>query len=113
MRQGEKSLVSIELFERYLALYEICFKAIKEGTFKPINVIKLTTKMARDRNKVKLLAVRSKVAVKAKEEDALLRELKRLSHLIWCFLIYTNILVHFTPEPLQKSLWIGMLPYVE
>ena len=69
--------------------------------------------MVLDRNKVKLLAVGSDVAVEAKEEDAVLGELKGLSYLIRCFLIYTNILVHFTQESLQQSLWIGMLAYVE
>lgn len=112
-RLGESSLVSVELFERYPAIDEVHLKAIKENTFKPINVVKLTTEMVLDRNKVKLLAVGSDVAVEAREEDAVLGELKGLSHLIRCFLIYTNILVHFTPESLQKALWIGMLAYVE
>lgn len=112
-RQGESSLVSVELFERYPAIDEMHLKAIKENTFKPINVVKLTTEMVLDRNKVKLLAVGSDVAVEAREEDAVLGELKGLSHLIRCFLIYTNILVHFAQESLQKSLWIGMLAYVE
>ena len=81
-RQGEKFFVSIELFERYPAIDKIHFKAIKENTFKPINVVKLTTKMALDRNKVKILAMGSEVAVDTREEDALLGELKRLSYLI-------------------------------
>lgn len=112
-QQSERPLVSVEFFERYPAINEIHFKAIKENTFKPINVAKLMTEMVLNRNKVKLLAVGSNIAVEAKEEDALLGKLKELSHLIQCFLIYTNIFVHFTPEPLQQSLWIGMLTYVK
>ena len=38
-RQGEISLVSVELFERYPAIDEIHLKAIRENTFKPTNVI--------------------------------------------------------------------------
>ncbi|MCJ1467793.1 hypothetical protein MMC07_006418 [Pseudocyphellaria aurata] len=102
-RQGEKSSpVFVELFERYPAIDEIYLKAIKENTFKPINVVKLTTEMFLDRNEVE-----------AREEDALIGDLEGLYHLIRCFLIYINILVHFTPEPLQNTLWIGMLAYVE
>ena len=112
-QQGESSLVSMELFRRYPAIDEVHLNAIKENTFKPINVVKLTTEMVLDRNKVKLLAVGSDVAVETKEEDAVLGELKGLSHLIRCFLIYTNIFVHFTQESLQQSLWIGMWAYVE
>lgn len=69
--------------------------------------------MVLDRNKIKILAVGSDVALEAREEDAALGELKGLSHLICCFLIYMNILLHFTPDALEKLLWIGMLAYVE
>lgn len=113
MQQGESSLVSVKLFEQYPAIDKAHLKAIKENTFKPINVVKLTTNMILDRSKVKILAVRSNVALKAQEEDAALGELKGLSHLICCFLIYMNILLHFTQNSLEKPLRIRMLAYVE
>ncbi|MCJ1470058.1 hypothetical protein MMC07_008703 [Pseudocyphellaria aurata] len=82
LRQGEKTLVSAELFRRYPAIDEMHSRAIKENTFKLINVVKLTTEMALEKNKVKLLAVGSEVAVEAKEEDVLLGELRGLPYLI-------------------------------
>lgn len=101
LRQGENSLVSVELFERYPAIDKMHLKAIKKNTFKPINVVKLTTDLVLDRSKVKILAVGSDVALEAREEDAALGELKGLSHLICCFLIYMNILLHFTQNSLE------------
>lgn len=112
-RQGESSLVSVELFKRYPAIDKIHFKAIKENTFKPINVVKLTINLVLERNKVKILAVGSDVAFEAREEDAVQGEVKGLSHLIRCFLIYMNILLHFTHQSMKESLQIGMLAYVE
>lgn len=113
LRQGESSLVSVELFKRYLAIDEIHFKAIKDNTFKPINVVKLTTNLVLERNKVKILAVGSDVAFKARKEDAVQGEVKGLSHLIRCFLIYMNILLYFTQQSMKKPLCIGMLAYIE
>ena len=81
--------------------------------FKPINVVKLTTKMVLDRKNIKLLAVGSDMAVEAKEKDAVLRKFKELLHLIHCFLIYINILVYFTQKSLRQFLLIEMLAYVK
>lgn len=111
--QGEESLISVELSDRYPTIDESHFKAIKENKFKPINVVKLTTDFIMDRSKVKVISVGSDVALEAREEDALSGELKGLPHLIRCFLIYTSILLHFTHESLEKSLRIGILAYVE
>lgn len=111
--QGEESLVSVELSDRYPTIDESHFKAIKENKFKPINVVKLTTDFIMDRSKVKVISVGSDVALEAREEDALSGELKGLPHLIRCFLIYMSILLHFTHESLEKPLRIGMLAYVE
>ena len=69
--------------------------------------------MTLDRSKVKVLTVGSDVALEAREEDALSAELKGISHLIRCFLIYMGILLHFTHDSLEKRLRIGMLAYVE
>lgn len=111
--QGEESLISIELSDRYPTIDESHFKAIKENKFKPINVVKLTTDFVMDRSKVKVISIGSDVALEARKEDALSGELKGLPHLIRCFLIYMSILLHFTHDSLQKLLRIGMLAYVE
>ena len=103
----------VELFHRYLAIDKVHLKAIKENKFKPINLVKVTTEMTLDRSKVKVLTVGSDVALEAREEDALSAELKGISHLIRCFLIYMGILLHFTHDSLEKRLRIGMLAYVE
>ncbi|MCJ1268911.1 hypothetical protein MMC22_008799 [Lobaria immixta] len=116
--QGESplssiDLISAELFQRYPAIDEVHFKAVKENKFKPINLVKLTTEMTLDRNKVKVLTVGLNVALETREEDALSAEVKGLPHFIRCFLIYMEILLHFTHDSLQKPLRIGMVAYIK
>ena len=106
-------LVAPELSRRYPAIDETHFKAIKENKFRPINVVKLSTDVVLDRSKVKILTVGSDVALEAREEDAIANELKSVSHLIRCFILYMNILLHFTHNALEKPLRIGMLAYAE
>ena len=88
-------------------------KTIKENKFKPIDLVKLTMEMTLDRSKVKVWTVRSDVALETRKENALFAELKGISHLICCFLIYIRILLHFTQDSLKKRLCIGMLVYVK
>lgn len=107
------TLVSVKLFNQYSAIDEVHLKAIKKNKFKPINLVKLTTEMTMDRDKIKVLTIGSEVALEACKKDAASAKLKGLPHLIWCFLIYMSIFLHFTHNSLKESLCISMLVYVE
>lgn len=97
-------LIFIELFQQYLAINKVHFKIVKENKFKLINLIKLTTKITLNQNKIKVLIIGSNVALKACKKDALLAEVKGFLHFICCFLIYMKIPLYFTFNFLQKLL---------
>ena len=101
-----------DLAVRYPAINETLFKAISENTLAPVNILKLSTDYTPDREKMKVLKVSNALAVDALEEDALVSEVKGPSHLLRCFLLYSTILLHFTPSAIRYDLTIGLHAYM-
>lgn len=61
---------------------------------------------------MKVLKVSSALAVDAVEEDALPSKVKSSLHRLRCFLLYSTILLHFTPPGLWYELTIGLHTYM-
>lgn len=93
-----------DLAVRFTAINETLFKAVSENTLAPVNILKLSTNYTPDREKMKVL----KASIDALEEDALVSEVKGLSHLLRYFLLYSTILLHFTPSAIRYDLTIDL-----
>lgn len=105
------NLLFSDLAVQYPAINESLFRAISENTLALLNILKLSRDYTPDREKMKVLKVSNLLAVDALE-DALLSEVKGSSHLLRCFLLYSTILLHFTPLTKQYDLTIGLHAYM-
>ena len=61
---------------------------------------------------MKALKVSNALAVDFLEEDTLVSKVKGPSHLLRCFLLYSTILLHFTPSTIRYDFIIGLHAYM-
>lgn len=96
----------------YPAINKLLFKAIFKNTLTFINILKLSTNYTPDYKEIKILKISNTLTVNTFKEDAWLSNVKGSSHCFQYFLLYNNILLHFTPARKRYHLTISFYAYI-
>lgn len=88
------------------------FKIIADNKFEPENICKLTTNFTNVKESKKYIQM-GEVNLQTREDDASPTDIKRILQLLSCFLIYVQILKHFTNPALKDELDKGIMFYID
>jgi hypothetical protein len=88
------------------------FKSILKEDFKSINVIKLCTDYEKIFTRFKYIKMNNILEMKTYEDDAEKSDVKRITHLMRCFLIYIQIIRIFIDSTNRERLHSAFMFYV-
>jgi hypothetical protein len=88
------------------------FKSISKENFKSINVIKLCTDYEKILTKFKYIKMSNILEMKTYEDDAEKSDVKKVTHLMRCFLIYIQIILIFVDSTSRERLNFAFMFYV-
>jgi hypothetical protein len=88
------------------------FKSILKENFKSINVIKLCTNYEKTLTRFKYIKMSNTLKMKTYEDDAEKSDVKKITYLMRCFLIYIQIILIFIDSTSRERLNSAFMFYV-
>jgi hypothetical protein len=88
------------------------FKSILKEDFKSINVIKLCIDYEKTFTRFKYIKMNNTLKMKTYEDDAEKSDIKRITHLMRCFLIYIQIILIFIDSTNRERFNSAFMFYV-
>lgn len=97
---------------RYPAINVKHFKNIANNKFEVENIVKLTTDFSTVKTNKKYIRM-GEVDLQTRDDDAHAGDIKGIMQLVQCFLIYAQILLHFSNPATRESLNQGLMFYID
>lgn len=104
---------AISLLICYSIIHKEHFEDILHNRFKPENILKLSTNFATIKPWVRYIKVGDSIELATHKDDSTMGEAKSIAQLLWCFLLYGQIIIHFAPPTVQLELSIALAAYVD
>ena len=101
----------LPLTSDFPAINQLYFRQILENKFDPINIAKMCSDVTLSKSTKKSINISKGLEVITGEDDASLSDIKGITHLIRCLLVYWQAVLHFAQPSLFKDLARAFMKY--
>lgn len=103
---------AISLIVCFSTIHKKHFENILHNRFKPENILKLFTSFTTIKSPIKYIKVGDSIKLTTHKDDSTTREVKSITQLVRCFLLYGQIMIHFASLTVQLELSATLAAYV-